>query len=158
MGIDKMGPTGSVASGVSPRESFRDVLDGARELPKSSGPPRVSGPREGAATSEVARSPSRVDDTRKTCAAVEGAKPDTRVGSVQSARAQHVAQVLEGVDQARKQLDHVMRLAESGRTFTATELLGLQARVYRASQELDLAGKVVEKATSGVKQVLQTQI
>jgi hypothetical protein len=30
--------------------------------------------------------------------------------------------------------------------------------VYRASQELDLAGKVVEKATSGVKQVLQTQL
>jgi hypothetical protein len=30
--------------------------------------------------------------------------------------------------------------------------------VYRASQELDLAGKVVEKATAGVKQILQTQV
>ncbi|RJS25753.1 ATP-dependent helicase HrpB [Corallococcus sp. H22C18031201] len=158
MGIDKLGPAGTGAAGVSPRASFRDALDGAREVPRSPGPSRASGPREGAVAAEPARSQSRVEDTRKACAVVEGAKSNTGVDSVQSARAQHVAQVLDGVDQARKQLDHVLRLAESGRTFTATELLGLQARVYRASQELDLAGKVVEKATSGVKQVLQTQI
>ena len=55
-------------------------------------------------------------------------------------------------------MDHILELAESGRTFSPTELLALQAHVYRASQELDLAGKVVEKATGGVKQVLQTQV
>jgi hypothetical protein len=55
-------------------------------------------------------------------------------------------------------MDEVLRLAESGKVFSPAELLALQAQVYRASQELDLAGKVVEKATGGVRQVLQTQV
>jgi hypothetical protein len=59
---------------------------------------------------------------------------------------------------AQRRLDEVLRLAESGRCFSPAELLALQANVYRASQQLDLAGKVVEKATGGVKQVLQTQV
>ncbi|WNZ60390.1 hypothetical protein QEG98_31030 [Myxococcus sp. MxC21-1] len=85
-------------------------------------------------------------------------KPGTRVDSVQAARAQQAAQVLDRVGQAQKRLDHILQLAQSGRSFTPAELLALQAHVYRASQELDLAGKVVEKATGGVKQVLQTQV
>ena len=75
-----------------------------------------------------------------------------------SPRAQQAVQMLERVSQAQKRLDHILALAESGRTFTPAELLAFQAHVYRASQELDLAGKVVEKATGGVKQVLQTQL
>lgn len=82
----------------------------------------------------------------------------SRVDSVQSARAQQAVQVLERVGQAQRRLDHILQLAESGRSFSPAELLALQAHVYRASQELDLAGKVVEKATGGLKQVLQTQV
>ena len=78
--------------------------------------------------------------------------------SVQGARAQQATQLVDRVSQAQKRLDHILKLAESGRSFTPAELLAFQAHVYKASQELDLAGKVVEKATSGVKQVLQTQI
>lgn len=59
---------------------------------------------------------------------------------------------------AQKRLDEVLVLAQSGKTFTPAELLALQAQVYRSSQELDLAGKVVEKASSGIKQILQTQL
>ena len=40
----------------------------------------------------------------------------------------------------------------------ASELLAVQAGVYKFSQELELTSKVVEKATSGVKQTLQTQV
>jgi hypothetical protein len=68
------------------------------------------------------------------------------------------AQLVDRVSQAQQRLDHVLRLAETGKSFTPVELLAFQAHVYRASQELDLAGKVVEKATGGVKQVLQTQL
>ncbi|GMU62596.1 MAG: hypothetical protein AMXMBFR34_43590 [Myxococcaceae bacterium] len=59
---------------------------------------------------------------------------------------------------AQARMEQVLKLAESGKAFSPAELLSLQAHVYRASQELDLAGKVVEKATGGVKQVLQTQV
>lgn len=55
-------------------------------------------------------------------------------------------------------MDQLLALAQSGRSFNAAELISLQTNVYRASQELDLAGKVVEKATGSVKQVLQTQL
>ncbi len=66
--------------------------------------------------------------------------------------------VLGQVNSAQARMDEILKLAESGKMFSAAELLSLQTHVYRASQELDLAGKVVEKATGGVKQVLQTQV
>lgn len=66
--------------------------------------------------------------------------------------------LLDRVSAAQGRMEEVLRQAESGRSFSPAELLALQAHVYRASQELDLAGKVVEKATGGVKQVLQTQV
>lgn len=66
--------------------------------------------------------------------------------------------VLDQVSRAQQRMEEVLALARSGRHFSPAELLSLQAHVYRATQELDLAGKVVEKATGGVKQVLQTQV
>jgi hypothetical protein len=72
--------------------------------------------------------------------------------------ASNAAQILDRVSEAQKRLDHILEKAQSGRSFSAAELLSMQARVYQASQELDLVGKVVEKAASGVKQVLQTQL
>jgi hypothetical protein len=65
---------------------------------------------------------------------------------------------LDQLSAAQSRMDEVLKLAQSGKSFTPAELLSLQTQVYRASQELDLAGKVVEKATGGVKQVLQTQV
>lgn len=66
--------------------------------------------------------------------------------------------VLDRVNQAQSRMEQILKMAESGKSFSPAELLSLQTHVYRASQELDLAGKVVEKATGGVKQVLQTQV
>jgi len=68
------------------------------------------------------------------------------------------ARALDQVSAAQTRMEKVLELAQSGKTFTPAELLALQTQMYRASQELDLAGKVVEKATGGVKQVLQTQV
>lgn len=66
--------------------------------------------------------------------------------------------VLDQVNRAQNRMEQILKMAESGKSFSPAELLSLQTHVYRASQELDLAGKVVEKATGGVKQVLQTQV
>lgn len=84
-----------------------------------------------------------------------------------AARAQKVAAtskvkaagaVLDGLGAAQSRMDKILALAQSGKSFTPAELLALQAQVSNASQQLDLAGKVVEKATGGIKQVLQTQV
>ena len=68
------------------------------------------------------------------------------------------AKVVDHVTAAQTRLDKILALAQSGKVFTPAELLALQAQVCSASQQLDLAGKVVEKATGGIKQVLQTQL
>ncbi len=150
MAMDKVGPVGGAGSApaVEPRgERFGKVLEETRaQVPVAAEGPSRPAPVE--ARGGVARAEAG-------CAEV---KPAARVDSVQAAREQHAAQVLDRVAQAQRRLDHILELAESGRNFTPAELLALQAHVYRSSQELDLAGKVVEKATGGVKQVLQTQV
>ena len=67
-------------------------------------------------------------------------------------------QVVGQIAESQRKLDRILKLAESGKTFTPAELLAFQAHAYRASQEIDLAGKVVDKATGAVKQTLQTQV
>jgi hypothetical protein len=71
---------------------------------------------------------------------------------------QEAKALLNEVAGAQSRLDQLLKLAESGRTFSPAELLAFQAHAYQASQELDLAGRVVDKATSGVKQTLNTQV
>lgn len=78
--------------------------------------------------------------------------------ATQPVKALEPAKMMDQVAAAQKRMDEVLELAQSGKSFTPAELLSLQTQMYRASQELDLAGKVVEKATGGVKQILQTQV
>ena len=78
--------------------------------------------------------------------------------AAQPQRALEPARILDQVAAAQKRMDAVLELAQSGKSFTPADLISLQSQMYRASQELDLAGKVIEKATGGVKQILQTQV
>ncbi|MFP2929048.1 ATP-dependent helicase HrpB [Pyxidicoccus sp. 3LG] len=161
MAMDKVGPVGG--AGVSPavepgRERFGKVLEEAGGAARSGGPPVATEGTPRPSPTEAPRGVGRAEATGRASPGCAEVKPGGRVDSVQSAREQQAAQVLDRVGQAQKRLDHILQLAQSGRSFSPAELLALQAHVYRASQELDLAGKVVEKATGGVKQVLQTQV
>ena len=49
-----------------------------------------------------------------------------------------------------------MRSARSG-NLSNERLLALQAGVYRYTREVELAGKLVERSTSALKQTLQSQ-
>ncbi|PTL78404.1 ATP-dependent helicase HrpB [Vitiosangium sp. GDMCC 1.1324] len=165
MAIDKVGAIGGAAATPalepSGKAGFGKVLEGVK------GPAKHLGPRVATEGAPQPVSAERTDAARGTCKA-EGVGKATagtaevqargRVDSVQAARSQHAVQMLDRVSEAQKRMDHILALAESGRSFSPNELLALQAQVYRSSQELDLAGKVVEKATGGVKQVLQTQV
>lgn len=68
------------------------------------------------------------------------------------------ASLLEAVDRARARLDAVLAAARSGRTFTAQELLGLQAEAYQTVQTVDLATRLVEQGAQSVKQALAAQV
>jgi hypothetical protein len=165
MAIDKVGAIGG--AGATPalepsgKARFGEVLEGVK------GPAKQPGPRVASEGTPQLASAEKTEAVRGKCEA-EGVGKATggtaevhaggRVDSVQAARSQQAVQVLDRVTEAQKRLDGLLALAESGRSFSPAELLAVQAHVYRASQELDLAGKVVEKATGGVKQVLQTQV
>jgi hypothetical protein len=144
MGIDKLS---SVAGAVQPpapeagKEKFSRTMG---EAQRASAPSGEMAP--------VAIQPGHVAAHGRVASA-----PAPRI----TARLEPVRQIAHGIDrvqQAQRRLEHVLHLAESGRTFTPAELLALQAQVYQASNQIDLAGKVVDKATGGVKQILQTQV
>jgi hypothetical protein len=59
---------------------------------------------------------------------------------------------------AQARMDRILAQAASGRTFSPAELLSLQAGVAEASQTVDLAGKVLDRVSGGVKTLLQTQL
>ena len=163
-----MGNVGAIGgAGAAPvlepatrKGGFGEILDGMKGPARPPGLPVASegAPhRVSAERTEAVRGACKADGVER----APGGTSAARAGGVAPVHAAHspqVVRVLDRVGEAQKRLDHILELAESGRSFSPAELLALQAHVYRASQELDLAGKVVEKATGGVKQVLQTQV
>lgn len=139
------GPAGISGAGNTPKvgESFGKVMK-AQQAPSENAPiPVNNGPRtEAKSVSQAQPGKCRVDG-------VQASAPHQQVTA---------AKVIDQVNQAQNRMEQILKMAESGKSFSPAELLSLQTHVYRASQELDLAGKVVEKATGGVKQVLQTQL
>lgn len=69
------------------------------------------------------------------------------------------AQLLRGLGHAVDRGERTMRRAagSGGAELGPGELLALQAGVYRYSEVVDLSAKLVDRATSGVKTVLQGQ-
>jgi hypothetical protein len=62
------------------------------------------------------------------------------------------------ITSGERAVDRVIAQATGGRDFSTPELIAIQARVYRYTQELELVSKLVDKACTGVKQTLQTQV
>ena len=99
-------------------------------------------------------SPAGMDNTISTQKTTE-VKQDL---PVEKTRDTQLTKVLNSVMSGQDKMSKIINLATSGRSFNPTELLAIQAGVYKFSQELELTSKVVEKATDGVKQTLQTQV
>jgi hypothetical protein len=90
-----------------------------------------------------------------------GAAPEARGAARPLPAAPHrppLPAALGAVERAQARLDAVLSAARSGRTFSAGELLGLQAEAYRTAQTVDLAAKLVEQGAQSVKQALNTQV
>jgi hypothetical protein len=71
------------------------------------------------------------------------------------------AQILRGLGKEVDRGEAIVRRATTGsgdgRDLGNGELLALQAGVYRYSEAVDLSTKLVDRATSGIKTVLQGQ-
>ena len=67
------------------------------------------------------------------------------------------ARLLHGLGREIDRGEHMVRGALRGGDLGPGELLALQAGVYRYSEAVDLAAKLVDRATNGVKTVIQGQ-
>jgi hypothetical protein len=69
-----------------------------------------------------------------------------------------VTHVVHELEAGHLRLEKLIQASASGKQFSNAELLSLQASMYKYTLELDLTSKVVEKATSGIKDVVKTQV
>lgn len=126
-------------------ERFSELLERSQQTSDVSGGGAVSG---GGLQGEPTQS-------------VSGVAPGSGVGDVRPTNGVEASRALPGVAdvvRAEQRLDQVLELARSGKSFSPGELIALQADVYQAGRTLELASKLTEKATSAVKQVLQTRL
>jgi hypothetical protein len=66
-----------------------------------------------------------------------------------------VTRIGRTLDDGERQLRRVER--STGADLSSAELIALQAGIYRYSEAVDLCSKLVDRATSGVKTVVQGQ-
>ncbi len=98
----------------------------------------------------------QVDQTNK-IATARGAMP-TEATEKAGGTNKFLMSVVENLESGQNYMDSLISQGMSGKQFSNSELISLQASMYKYTQELDLTSKVVEKATSGVKDTLKTQV
>ena len=66
--------------------------------------------------------------------------------------------VKERFTQVESEWNNIQSVMQSNKELSQGELLGLQARMYQVSQHVDVLSKVVDQMSSGVKQILNTNV
>jgi hypothetical protein len=115
-----------------------------------------AGVAEAQGAQAAAHKASVVDVLRE--AKAQHAAPSTRVGATERTEETKLQKMITGLVHGQDKMTKIMHDAMSGKQFSPGELLAMQVGVYRFSQELDLTSKVVQTATSGIKQTLNTQV
>jgi hypothetical protein len=99
----------------------------------------------------------KVDETDKT-RAVKHNDPVNQTSEAQKPT-HAIEKMLTEMEGRNTAMDKFVNQAVSGKLkLNQQQLLGLQAKVTQYSLELDLTGKVVDKATNGIKDTLRTQV
>jgi hypothetical protein len=72
--------------------------------------------------------------------------------------ARGLRRALEGVAAGEARVDALLDAAARGKTFTAGELLAMQATVFRYSQTIEVLTRATDRLVGAVKQTLGTQV
>jgi hypothetical protein len=121
----------SPSPGASPGRRFVEILD------ESSRPPLSGSSGSPPASPEV--------KTAAGSAQVDSASPLWR-------------KLTEDVLQAENRIDALIAAARRGKTFSAPELLAIQAEVFRYSQTVEVISRATDKLVGAIKQTLSTQV
>jgi DNA-binding transcriptional regulator YbjK len=80
------------------------------------------------------------------------------VDAVSPVEGNRLTELVESIQADRASLEATMDRVMSGQDLDQKEMLEMQALVYQYSQRVELTSKVVEKATGGLKQMLNMQV
>jgi hypothetical protein len=80
------------------------------------------------------------------------------VDAVSPVEGNRLTELVESIQADRASLEETMDRVMSGQDLDQKEMLEMQALVYQYSQRVELTSKVVEKATGGLKQMLNMQV
>jgi len=132
-------------------------MPGAQQLLSAPGAPQS--PKQGESKfdtvlADKAQGPRQAQPVRspETVRQVEGVSKTEKPGM------NLVTHVVHELEAGHLRLEKLIQASASGKQFSNAELLSLQASMYKYTLELDLTSKVVEKATSGIKDVVKTQV
>ncbi len=112
------------------------------------------------ATDPTRLNPANTSDVLRAARDAQGAPRVPAIGNSIDTRplVSGLHRMMEDVMSGQHKLEQIINMSLSGKNFSTSELLAMQAGVYRFTQELELTSKVVEKATSTIKQTMNTQV
>ena len=84
--------------------------------------------------------------------------PTTRPPAANAAAAAPVRALLERTLGSEQRIDTLLAAAARGKTFSPSELLALQATVFRYSQAVEVVSRATDKLVGAVKQTMGTQV
>ncbi|HEX8704846.1 MAG TPA: ATP-dependent helicase HrpB [Myxococcaceae bacterium] len=99
---------------------------------------------------------NKVNGANSETLTARGAEPVN--GKSEAQKGNMVTTMMDSLEKGQLNLEKLIEAGASGKKFSNAEMLSLQASMYKYTQELDLTSKVVEKATSGLKDTLKTQV
>lgn len=126
----------------------------AMQQPSAQALEKAVGPKGSKASFQevMTQKQQEVEATQKTQAPIAPEKVN------KSESSQRMESFVEGVLNDEKKIDRLMAKNIKGGGLEQSELLQLQGLIYGYSQKVDLASKVVDKATGGLKQIMNTQV
>jgi len=67
--------------------------------------------------------------------------------------------LVKDLEKSNAQLDNLIRsVVQDGKSFSPSELMAMQAEMYKLTKEIEMTGKVVEQANQGIKTILNQQV
>jgi len=140
---NKTPPAGS-AQGV-PGAAEAQRANGVSQVDQAAKAEKAQNYKVGVPTDSSARATARAADP-------VGAQQETSRATFM------MSNMVSEMEKGQGLLDKLINGGLHGAKFNNTELLALQAGMYKYTQELDLTGKVVDKATQALKDTLKTQV
>jgi hypothetical protein len=154
--------------GTQPRDAAADTgvmkIGAATPARPLSRPASASAPRPGARSFlEVLGETRAANDAAArppAPAAAPGAAAPSRTSpsSAPSPLARGLARALDSVTAGGARVDAILDAAARGKTFSASEMLAMQATVFRYSQTVEVLSRATDRLVGAIKQTLGTPV